>query len=78
MNEQLKALLAFNSGLPFHAIKEDANLRKDLGLDNLDTVDLVLQIEDMFQIAIPDEDYLPLQTVRQFTDYLSRKIGATA
>ncbi len=78
MNEQLCALLAANSGLPYNAITEDANLSKDLGLDSLDTVDLVLQMEDIFHISIPDEDYQQLQTVKQFSDYLKRKIVAQA
>jgi acyl carrier protein len=78
MNDQLRALLAANSGLPFTSITDDANLSKDLGLDSLDTVDLVLQMEDMFHIAIPDEDYQSLQTVRQFSDYLQNKVTAEA
>ncbi|KAA6438228.1 phosphopantetheine-binding protein [Dyadobacter flavalbus] len=78
MNEQLLALLAANSGLPFHAITADAHLERDLGLDSLDTVDLVIDIEDRFHITIPDEDYLQLQTVRQFCDYLQFKVAAKA
>ncbi|MEO6684515.1 MAG: acyl carrier protein [Dyadobacter sp.] len=73
MNDQLRALLAVNSGLPFTSIKDDSNLSKDLGLDSLDTVDLVLQMEDMFKIAIPDEEYQDLHTVKQFSDYLVKK-----
>jgi len=78
MNEQLRALLAANSGLPYNAITEEANLSKDLGLDSLDTVDLVLQMEDLFHISIPDEDYQQLHTVKQFSDYLKRKTVAQA
>ena len=73
MNDQLRALFAVNSGLPFTSIKDDSNLSKDLGLDSLDTVDLILQMEDMFKITIPDEEYQELQTVKQFSDYLARK-----
>ena len=78
MNEQLRALLAANSGLPYQSITDDANLSRDLGLDSLDTVDLVLQMEDMFHISIPDEDYQQLQTVKQFSDYLKIKTIAQA
>jgi len=78
MNEQLRALLAANSGLPYNAITEEANLSKNLGLDSLDTVDLVLQMEDLFHISIPDEDYQQLHTVKQFSDYLKRKTVAQA
>ena len=78
MNEQLRALLAANSGLPYQSITDDANLSRDLGLDSLATVDLVLQMEDMFHISIPDEDYQQLQTVKQFSDYLKNKTIAQA
>ena len=73
MKEQLRALLAINSGLPYHSITNDAHLSKDLGFDSLDIVDLVLQMEDMFCISIPDEEYQVLQTVGQFGDYILRK-----
>ena len=78
MNEQLRALFAANSGLPYQSILEDANISRDLGLDSLDTVDLVLQMEDLFQISIPDEEYYELKTVRQFHDYLSKKVTSRA
>jgi acyl carrier protein len=78
MKEQLRALIAASCGLPHSAITDDAVLTRDLGLDSLDTVDLVLQMEDKFQVAIPDEDYSKLQTVRQITDYLTQKIPAMA
>ncbi|CAG5004964.1 Acyl carrier protein [Dyadobacter sp. CECT 9275] len=78
MNEQIRALLAVNSGLPFTAITDEANLSRDLGFDSLDTVDLVLQMEDLFHIAIPDEDYQQLQTVKQFCEYLENKMAAAA
>lgn len=73
MIEQLRALLAINSGVPFHSITNDAHLSRDLGLDSLDIVDLVIQIEDMFCISIPDEEYFELHTVAQFGDYITRK-----
>ncbi|MCF0060463.1 acyl carrier protein [Dyadobacter chenwenxiniae] len=73
MKEQLRALLAINSGLPFNAITNNAHLSKDLGFDSLDIVDLVIQMEDMFCITIPDDEYHELQTVGQFSDYILRK-----
>ena len=62
------------SGLPVSSISQDSHLSKDLGLDSLDTIDLVLQMEDQFHIAIPDEDYEKLQTVRQVEQYLSGQL----
>jgi len=76
MNEQLLALLANNSGMPYKSINGDSHLSKDLGFDSLDTVDLVLQMEDTFHISIPDDEYFQLKTVRQYHDYLQSKIAA--
>jgi len=78
MKEQLFQLLSRASGLPVSSISRDSHLTKDLGFDSLDTIDLVLQMEDQFHIAIPDEDYDKLQTVSQIEQYLSAKQLASA
>jgi len=78
MKKQLIELLGRASGLPAASISEDSHLTKDLGFDSLDTIDLVLQMEDKFHIAIPDEDYGKLETVKQIEHYLSEKLLASA
>ena len=78
MKEQLRTLLATTTGLPNSSITDDAHLSRDLGLDSLDTVDLILQMEDQFHVNIPDEDYPKLQSVRQINDYLQQKLTALA
>jgi len=78
MKEQLRNLLSTTTGLPNSSITDDANLSKDLGMDSLDTVDLILQMEDQFHVNIPDEDYPKLQSIRQISDYLQQKMTALA
>lgn len=78
MKEQLRTLLSATTGLPGSSITDDASLTRDLGLDSLDTVDLVLQMEDKFHVSIPDEDYPKLQTVGQICEYLQVKVAALA
>lgn len=78
MNKQLFELLSMTSGLPVSSISQDSHLMKDLGFDSLDTIDLVLQMEDQFHVAIPDEDYDKLQTVSQIEQYLTAKQIASA
>ena len=78
MKEQLRIMLSATSGLPGSSITENANLSRDLGLDSLDTVDLVLQMEDQFHVTIPDEDYPKLQTVGQIYKHLEEKVTALA
>ncbi|TDE16632.1 acyl carrier protein [Dyadobacter psychrotolerans] len=74
MKEQLRTLLSATTGLPGSSITDDASLTHDLGLDSLDTVDLVLQMEDQFKISIPDEDYPKLKTVRSIYEYMQQKV----
>lgn len=78
MKKQLLELLSRTTGLPASSISGESHLMKDLGFDSLDTIDLVLQMEDQFHVAIPDEDYDKLQTVQQIENYLSAKQLASA
>lgn len=57
-------------GIPETAITNQTHFSRDLGLDSLDTVDLIMQLEKSFGIRIPDEDYEKLTTVQRVLDYL--------
>jgi acyl carrier protein len=46
----------------------------DLGLDSLDVVELVMEAEEVFKLTIPDDDVEPLETVRDFTAYLEKRV----
>ncbi len=49
------------------------NLIKDLGLDSLDTVELIMELESNFDIAISDDDAKTLQTINDIFAYLEKK-----
>ncbi len=53
------------------------SLRDDLGLDSLQTIELVYQVESAFDIQIPDEDFGRLQTIGDVTTYLGERVGVT-
>ena len=57
-------------GIPETAITNQTHFSRDLGLDSLDTVDLIMQLEKDFGIHIPDEDYEKLTTMQGVLDYL--------
>lgn len=78
MKDQIQKLLTEVTGLPASSITTEANLLRDLGLDSLDIVDLVLKMEDLFSISIPDDDYAKLQTVGQINEYVEQKLAVTA
>ncbi|KAB7732874.1 acyl carrier protein [Rudanella paleaurantiibacter] len=57
-------------GVERTAITDDVHFTRDLGLDSLDTVDLIMQLEQEFGIRIPDEDYSKLTTLSGVINYL--------
>ena len=52
------------------SIKDDSDLVKDLGADSLNIVELVMQVEEQFDIEIPDEDAEELHTVADLKQYI--------
>ena len=56
-------------------IKPEASFVEDLGADSLDIVELIMGIEEEFDIEIPDEDAEKLTTVGEAMDYVKVKLG---
>lgn len=56
-------------------IKPSDALRNDLGLDSMATIELLYQIEDVFDVQIPDEDLERLVTVANVTAYIEGKVA---
>ncbi|SAM02038.1 hypothetical protein [Absidia glauca] len=54
----------------------DANFVTDLGLDSLDTVEVVMAIEEDFSVEIPDKEADDIKTPRQAVDYISHRSDA--
>lgn len=59
-------------------VTPQANFANDLGADSLDTVELVMALEEEFDIEIPDEAAEQITTVQQAVDYISNKTAASA
>ena len=55
-------------------ITRDTSFINDLGADSLDTVELVMEFEDAFEISIPDEDAEQIQTIGSAVDYITKKL----
>jgi acyl carrier protein len=59
-------------------VKPEANFANDLNADSLDTVELVMALEEEFDIEIPDEAAEQIATVQAAVDYISNKVEAAA
>ena len=56
------------------SLKLDTDLQDDLGADSLDVVDLLMSIEDEFEIEIPDEEIENIRTVGDLVNYIESNI----
>lgn len=68
--EKVVAILAEQFDVEESKIAEDTNLQEDLGADSLDVVDLLMSIEDEFEIEIPDEEIENIRTVGALVAYI--------
>ena len=57
-------------------IVDDANLKKDLGIDSLDFIDIVVIVEKNFGVKIKAEEMADVTTFSKFCDYLEKKLSA--
>ena len=55
-------------------VKSDSNFQNDLGADSLDTVELVMALEEEFDTEIPDDDAEKITTVQQAIDYINKNL----
>ena len=70
VEDQVRGIIAEQLGLKAEEIKNDASFVDDLGADSLDTVELVMALEEEFETEIPDEDAEKITTVQQAIDYI--------
>jgi acyl carrier protein len=63
LNAKIKTIIAEQLGVPLEQITDQAKLIEDLGADSLDTVELVMALEEGFDIEIPDEVAAEVKTV---------------
>ena len=75
LKSKIEAIIADKLGVEEADIVPDASFTNDLGADSLDTVELIMEFEKVFDVTIPDEDAEKIATVGDAIQYLA---GRTA
>ena len=73
VEEKVTNIVCSQLGTSRDKVQKDTSFINDLGADSLDTVELVMEFEDEFEISIPDEDAEKIQTVGNAIDYIFNK-----
>lgn len=68
--EKVKAIFAEQFDVEEDKITADTDLQEDLGADSLDVVDLLMSIEDEFEVEVPDEEIENIKTVGSLVSYI--------
>ena len=68
--EKVKSIIVEKLGVDAAEVTTEASFTNDLGADSLDTVELIMEFEKEFNIAIPDDQAENIQTVGQAITYL--------
>jgi len=72
--ERLKDLIVEQMGVDEEQIVEEAKFEEDLGADSITVVELVMALEEEFDIEIPDEDSQKMKTVGDVVKYVESRI----
>jgi len=73
IEERVKQIVAEQLGVDEDQVTNDASFMDDLGADSLDTVELVMALEEEFDVEISDEDAEKIQTVQDAVSYISEQ-----
>jgi acyl carrier protein len=73
IEDQVKSIVAEQLGVKEDEVTNAASFVDDLGADSLDTVELVMALEEEFETEIPDEDAEKIKTVQQAIDYIKQR-----
>jgi acyl carrier protein len=74
MLDRVKRIVVDRLGVDIDEVKPEAHFKDDLGADSLDIVELIMELEDEFDMEIADEDAEKMSTVQSVVDYINRTV----
>ena len=74
VEDRVKKIIVEQLGVKQEEVTNDASFVDDLGADSLDTVELVMALEEEFQLEIADEEAEKISTVQQAIDYINEHL----
>ncbi len=74
--DEITELLAEQLNIDKSLINRDSRIVEDLHTDSLDLVEMLIALEDKYDITVPDEDAKSLDTIGKLTDYVEAKVNA--
>lgn len=72
---KVRNIVAEQLGVDVAEVKPDARILDDLGADSLDVVEMVMSLEEAFDIEVPDQDVEELRTVADVERYVTRAVA---
>lgn len=78
VEEKIKSIIAEQLGVKQDEVTPEASFIDDLGADSLDTVELIMALEEEFSVEIPDEDAEKMTTVGDAIKYINEKASSDA
>ena len=76
IEQRVKKIVAEQLGVNESEVKNESSFVNDLGADSLDTVELIMALEEEFNVEIPDEDAEKMKTVGDAIKYIEEKANA--
>ena len=75
VEEKVKNIIVEQLGVDMESVTPEASFIEDLGADSLDIVELVMTMEEEFDLEIPDEDAEKIKTVNDVINYIKAKVN---
>jgi acyl carrier protein len=74
VDSRVKEIIVKQLSIGAEEVSPEASFQEDLGADSLDIVELVMALEEEFDIEIPDDDATKIRTVQDAVDYLDKRV----